>query len=52
VIAHAEQIRCIRAPCPPDRLLEVQVGPGEQREGVDLAAGYPTLPDGWPARPR
>ena len=51
LIAHASQIRCIRAPCPPDELIEVTVVAGEQREGIDLNGGYPDIPDGWPKRP-
>ena len=48
LIAHASQIRCIRAPCPPDELIEVTVAASQQREGVDLNAGYADVPDGWP----
>lgn len=51
LIAHASQIRCIRAPCPPDELIEITVAAGEQREGVDLDGGYVDVPDGWPKRP-
>lgn len=50
LIAHASQIRCIRAPCPPDELIEVAVAAGEHREGVDLNGGYAAVPDGWPTR--
>jgi len=51
LIAHATQIRCIRAPCPPDELITVEVVAGEQKGGIDLSAGYATVPPGWPARP-
>lgn len=51
LIAHASQIRCIRAPCPPDALIEVSVAPGQQRTGIDLSGGYVDIPDGWPKRP-
>ena len=51
LIAHASQIRCIRAPCPPDELVKVVVAAGQQREGIDLNAGYIDIPDGWPKRP-
>lgn len=48
LIAHASQIRCIRAPCPPDELIEVAVAAGQQRDGVDLNGGYVDIPRGWP----
>lgn len=51
LIAHASQIRCIRAPCPPDTLIEVGVAAGQQRDGIDLNGGYVEIPDGWPKRP-
>lgn len=51
LIAHASQTRCIRAPCPPDELIKVAVTAGQQREGIDLNAGYVNIPDGWPKRP-
>ena len=51
LIAHAMQIRCIQAPCPPDELIEVTVAAGEQRDGVDLNGGYVQVPAGWPQRP-
>lgn len=51
LIAHASQIRCIRAPCPPDALIEVSVAAGQQRDGIDLNGGYVEIPDGWPKRP-
>ena len=50
LLAHAEQIRCIRAPCPPDELIVVQVAAGEHRDGIDLAGAYVEVPAGWPAR--
>ena len=37
--AHAERIRCIRAPCPPDTLVELSLAPGEALAGIDLTAG-------------
>lgn len=37
--AHAERIRCIRAPCPPDTAIVVEVAAGEDRAGIDLSAG-------------
>lgn len=37
--AHAERIRCIRAPCPPDTAIEVEVAAGEAKAGVDLTVG-------------
>jgi hypothetical protein len=51
LIAHAEQIRCIRAPCPPDQLIVVEVAAGEDRGGIDLTGGYVDVPEGWPAKP-
>lgn len=51
LIAHASQIRCVRAPCPPDELITVAVAAGQQREGIDLNAGYINVPEGWPKRP-
>jgi hypothetical protein len=51
LIAHAEQIRCIRAPCPPDQLIEVEVAAGEEKTGIDLGGGYVDVPPGWPAKP-
>ena len=52
LIAHASQIRCIRAPCPPDSLIGVRVAAGQHLQGVDLNGSYVNLPDGWPTRPR
>lgn len=51
LIAHASQIRCIRAPCPPDALIEVGVAAGQRRDGIDLNGGYVDIPEGWPKRP-
>ena len=51
LIAHASQIRCIRAPCPPDELIEVEVAAGEEADGIDLDGGYVDVPPGWPAKP-
>lgn len=50
LIAHASQIRCIRAPCPPDELIEVSVAAGQQLDGIDLGGGYSDIPAGWPQR--
>lgn len=52
LLAHASQIRCIRAPCPPDELIEVEVAAGEAKTGIDLSGSYVEVPAGWPARPR
>ena len=43
--AHAERIRCIRAPCPPDTAIEVEVAAGEDKAGIDLSVGE-SLPPG------
>ena len=51
LLAHAAQIRCIRAPCPPDELIEVEAGGGEDVAGIDLSGGYVDVPAGWPAKP-
>lgn len=51
VIAHASQIRCIRAPCPPDELISVAIASGQQRDGIDLNGSYAELPAGWPSGP-
>ena len=37
--AYAERIRCIRAPCPPDVALVIEVAAGETRSGIDLTLG-------------
>ena len=51
LIAHASQIRCIRAPCPPDELIAVEVAAGEARTGIDLSGGYIEVPADTPAGP-
>lgn len=43
--AHAERIRCIRAPCPPDTALLFAVAAGEAKDGIDLTPGE-ALPPG------
>lgn len=43
--AHAERIRCIRAPCPPDTAILVEVAAGEAKSGIDLSVGE-ALPPG------
>lgn len=50
LIAHALQVRCIRTPCPPDELIEVEVAVGEEKTGIDLAGAYVDVPEGWPKR--
>lgn len=47
--AHASRIRCIRAPCPPDALVELALAPGEARSGIDLTAGPAEMPADAPA---
>ena len=37
--AHAERIRCIRAPCPPDTAIAVEIGAGQTASGIDLSTG-------------
>ena len=37
--AHAERIRCIRAPCPPDTAMVVDVGAGATASAIDLTPG-------------
>ena len=51
LLAHTEQIRCIRAPCPPDELIEVDARAGEETTGIDLSGGYVDIPAGWPQPP-
>ena len=51
LIAHATTIRCIRAPCPPDELIAVDVGDGAAVTGIDLQAPYTEVPAGWPRQP-
>jgi len=43
--AHAERIRCIRAPCPPDTAITVEVAVGEAKAAIDLSVGE-ALPPG------
>ncbi len=43
--AHAERIRCIRAPCPPDTAKVVEVRAGTTASGIDLSPGG-ALPPG------
>jgi len=52
LIAHATSIRCIRAPCPPDRLRDVELPAGAQLDGIDLDVPYTDVPVGWPPQPR
>jgi hypothetical protein len=51
MVAHAQTIRCIRAPCPPDALIAVDVASGAAVTGVDLGAPYTEIPSGWPQEP-
>ena len=51
LFAHASQVRCIRAPCPPDALIEVEVAAGVARTGIDLKGAYTVIPEGWPSAP-
>jgi hypothetical protein len=51
MVAHATTIRCIRAPCPPDELIAVDVGNGVAVTGIDLQAPYTEVPAGWPQEP-
>lgn len=44
--AHAERIRCIRAPCPPDTAIVVAVVAGETSSGIDLSLGEALPPQG------
>lgn len=43
--AHAERIRCIRAPCPPDTAIAVEIAEGETKSGIDLTAGGVQQPE-------
>ena len=43
--AHASRIRCIRAPCPPDTAITVEVAVGEAKAAIDLSVGE-ALPPG------
>jgi hypothetical protein len=51
LLAHAETIRCVRAPCPPDRPIAVEVAAGAALTGIDLNGAYAEIPAGWPAFP-
>ena len=51
LVAHASTIRCVRAPCPPDALIVVEVPAAAQVDGIDLTAPYVEVPDGWPGEP-
>ena len=51
LVAHASTIRCVRAPCPPDALIAVEVPAGAQVGGIDLTAPYAEVPPGWPGEP-
>ena len=51
LVAHADIVRCVRAPCPPDQLREVNVAAGQAVTGIDLAAPYTAVPEGWPSEP-
>ena len=51
LIAHTLQVRCIRAPCPPDELIEVEAAAGADTTGIDLGGSYVDVPMGWPAKP-
>jgi len=51
LIAHATSIRCIRAPCPSDRLRDVELPAGAQLHGIDLDVPYTDVPAGWPPPP-
>lgn len=51
LLAHAETIRCIRAPCPADTLVAVEVAPGAALGGIDLNGAYAEVPAGWPLLP-
>ena len=42
--AHAERIRCIRAPCPPDTSRVVEVAPSAMTSGIDLTPGQALPP--------
>jgi len=44
--AHAERIRCIRAPCPPDTAIVVEVGADAPATAIDLSAGDALPPGG------
>ena len=51
LVAHASTIRCVRAPCPPDELIAVEVPAGAHVGDIDLTAPYAEVPAGWPGEP-
>lgn len=51
LVAHASTIRCVRAPCPPDELIAVEVPAGAHVGDIDLTAPYTDVPAGWPGEP-
>lgn len=51
LVAHASTIRCVRAPCPPDALIAVDVPAGAHVGDIDLNAPYTEVPGGWPGEP-
>lgn len=51
LVAHASTIRCVRAPCPPDALIAVEVPAGAHVGDIDLTAPYTEVPAGWPGEP-
>lgn len=51
LVAHASTIRCVRAPCPPDALIAVDVPAAAEVGGIDLTAPYAEVPAGWPGEP-
>jgi len=51
LVAHADIVRCIRAPCPPDHLRVVEVAAGQAVTGIDLTAPYTEVLEEWPHEP-
>jgi len=51
LVAHASTLRCVRAPCPPDALIAVEVPAATHVGDIDLTAPYADVPDGWPGEP-
>lgn len=49
--AHANTIRCVRAPCPADSLIAVEVASGAAVTGIHLNGVYSEVPAGWPGEP-
>jgi hypothetical protein len=49
--AHASTIRCVRAPCPADSLVAVEVASGAALTDIDLNGVYGEVPAGWPGEP-